>query len=322
MKSNIPENHLAKWLSGELKAEDLSSFESETDLQHLHHLVSAVDRMKPPTTQSREESWAALQARMNANSAIPAVPEVSPPAKVIAFGKAWRWGTAIAAAIAVVVAVYLLLPQMQTFETPTGADPLAFELPDGSPVVLNDESSVTFSKRRWNSQRSLQLDGEAYFEVNKGDQFRVHTEFGDVQVLGTKFNVYARNGRLEVTCYEGKVEVLTSDASEAAILLPGSSVSIVDQMMSETAEVGSGEGGPGWREGKFSYQQVPMGIVLGELERQFDIEIQNQALVENQIWSGVFFNNQLENALRMVGMPAKVDFVPINEGQYRLTAQP
>ncbi|MEM7654955.1 MAG: FecR domain-containing protein [Bacteroidota bacterium] len=320
MKSNIPENQLAKWLSGEVKAEDVTTFESEADVQHLQQLVSVTDHLVPPATQSREDAWLKLQARIQQETAQPVVGSAQSEGKVIPFGKPIRWGTAIAAAIAVLVAVYFMLPQNQTFTTPVGGSPMAVNLPDGSPVLLNDESSLTFSERKWDRARNLELKGEAYFEVTKGDKFRVQTAFGDVQVLGTKFNVFARNGRLMVTCFEGKVQVLTSDETEEAILLPGSSVSIVDNDLEEVQTVG--KEGPGWDEGKFTYQQVPMRVVLGELERQFDIRIQDQQLVENQIWSGVFFNNNLENALRMVGTPAKVDFVLVQEGQYRLNVQP
>ena len=74
-------------------------------------------------------------------------------------------------------------------------------LTDGTIVRLNSESSLKY-KRNFNSgSRIVNLSGEGYFKVVKGNYpFTVNTQYGTVTVLGTKFNIHARNeiGRAHV----------------------------------------------------------------------------------------------------------------------------
>lgn len=93
-------------------------------------------------------------------------------------------------------------------ETYTGGNQQAANvvyLPDHSRVVLADGAQVKFSKMFF--QRSVQLKGEAYFEVEKGSNFYVKTREGGVLVIGTRFSVSDFNNSLKVHCYEGVVGV-------------------------------------------------------------------------------------------------------------------
>jgi hypothetical protein len=80
-----------------------------------------------------------------------------------------------------------------------------FFLPDHSKVILSPDSKITYSKLFFD--RDVALDGEAYFEVEKGSKFSVKTPNGEVKVLGTKFSVADNDDGFVVYCYEGKVEV-------------------------------------------------------------------------------------------------------------------
>jgi ferric-dicitrate binding protein FerR (iron transport regulator) len=80
------------------------------------------------------------------------------------------------------------------------------ELPDGSIAYLNNNSSIEFDRNF--GQRIVKQDGEVFFDVRKGDSpFIVKTELGEIQVLGTKFNVRSDNNELEVEVQEGTVEL-------------------------------------------------------------------------------------------------------------------
>jgi ferric-dicitrate binding protein FerR (iron transport regulator) len=100
----------------------------------------------------------------------------------------------------------------------------AFSLPDQSQVLLNAGSQASFKSWDWSSNRAVSLQGEAYFKVAKGQKFTVETNLGSVTVLGTQFNVKARDNRFEVTCYEGKVQ--RSLSNEEQIILPGQRIVI------------------------------------------------------------------------------------------------
>ena len=84
-------------------------------------------------------------------------------------------------------------------------------LPDGSQVVLNSESTLRFPSQFGMESRSLELFGEAYFEVEKDPQrpFTVLTDDTETTVIGTSFNIKACRSENTVSLVEGRVFVKT-----------------------------------------------------------------------------------------------------------------
>jgi len=86
------------------------------------------------------------------------------------------------------------------------------QLPDGSKVWLNADSKITYPVEFSDSIRTIELIGEAFFEVVKDQErpFIVHADGLEVKVLGTSFNVeaYKGNNQIGVTLLEGVVKVV------------------------------------------------------------------------------------------------------------------
>ena len=90
----------------------------------------------------------------------------------------------------------------------TGENYEIAELPDGSMVYLNHNSSITYS--RGIDSRRVRLKGEAYFKVEEGKTpFVVTAGHGKIVVKGTEFNVRSDNKEIEVEVEEGSVELKT-----------------------------------------------------------------------------------------------------------------
>ncbi len=82
-------------------------------------------------------------------------------------------------------------------------------LPDRSRIVLDKNSTLSYPKYWW--KRKIKLQGNAYFEVEKGKTFVVSTKEGNVSVLGTRFQVSEAGNGIMVDCYEGKVGLTTPE---------------------------------------------------------------------------------------------------------------
>jgi ferric-dicitrate binding protein FerR (iron transport regulator) len=81
-------------------------------------------------------------------------------------------------------------------------------LPDGSAVYLNHNSTIKYDKEF--DPRTIELNGEAFFTVITDESiFLVTTEFGDIEVLGTEFNVKTAANQVEVDVKSGLVELKT-----------------------------------------------------------------------------------------------------------------
>ena len=83
------------------------------------------------------------------------------------------------------------------------------QLPDGSIAYLNSNSHIEYNK--YFKKRIVKQYGEVFYDVTKGNtSFIVETELGDIQVIGTKFNVKSSLDELELEVEEGIVRNFVS----------------------------------------------------------------------------------------------------------------
>lgn len=213
----------------------------------------------------------------------------------------WKWGLAAAVSFAFVV----------WFNKVTATDNVyAFfgetkeiNLVDESIVILNAGSSITYKKRTFNGNRVLRLDGEAFFDVKPGSTFTVKTNYGSVVVLGTSFNVIAREGIFEVDCYTGKVRVQTNKTQNIVLTAGERSIeNSNDQTLVRSTFLPS-EGGPEWTKGKFVFENQPLLRVVSELERQYDIKVNLEKGLENKPYTGLFESGDINKALQLITEP-------------------
>ena len=144
---------------------------------------------------------------------------------------------AIAAMLAIVFVMDL--PHMhkpkqqlsQTIRIPAGQR-AQMDLPDGSIVWLNSQTTLTYDENFGKKDRKVTLDGEAYFEVAKDANrpFIVHTDHFATRVLGTSFDVTTApraDGSSAVVLVEGSVAIDVADG-ESVTLNPSERFSMKD----------------------------------------------------------------------------------------------
>lgn len=116
-------------------------------------------------------------------------------------------------------------------------------LPDGSIVTLNTDTRVSYPEEFRKNKRQVNLTGEAFFKVEKNPEkpFIVETKDALIRVLGTSFNVKARDaeGVVEVSVEEGRVELMSKDGSKSVILTAGEKgrLDVVRQLIEEVEKV-------------------------------------------------------------------------------------
>ena len=91
----------------------------------------------------------------------------------------YNWATGIAASIVLLFGMFYGLNTGTTTHQSDYGTQLSVVLPDGSEAILNANSKIEFNTTDWkNENRTLELDGEAYFKVKKGSLFTVKTSKG------------------------------------------------------------------------------------------------------------------------------------------------
>ena len=201
---------------------------------------------------------------------------------------------AASAAAVLIFLVIGLLPQMETFTTENG-EITNVTLPDDSEVTLNAGSQIVYSGNRFNTHRKVQLTGEAYFKVSKGNTFSVITTEGTIKVLGTTFNVRSRDKKLSVFCYTGKVKV--SDYFTSVYLSKGEKTAKLPGEILQDAQPTDTNEGLKWRNGLFYFQNTSLKEVLAELSRQYDAVIYLPESEEKRVITTSFDNKNITSAL-------------------------
>lgn len=147
-------------------------------------------------------------------------------------------------------------------------------LPDGTKVILNSESSISFPVSFSGSTREINMKGEAYFEVahNSKCPFIVKTVEQNIKVLGTKFNLYSYNTEdVVTTLLEGKVEVNATGTDLHTVLKPGEQSSVRGKSISKR-KVDPLEY-IGWTSDLFIFNDLKLTEIMRQLSRWYDIEV-------------------------------------------------
>lgn len=194
------------------------------------------------------------------------------------------------------------------------ASTLDHTLPDNSIVAINADSKLEYTPGSFLEQRSIELDGEAYFNVEKGSAFVVTTPDIKVEVLGTSFNVFSRDGYAEVFCETGKVRVSQKSTSSSIVLSPGESAVLDSNVLSKKKTLLSKE----WHKGEFKFDNAPLDLVLEELKRQYKIDIIIPEDLEDMPYTGFFEKENLEKALQSILWPLSLNYTIDPGGSVRI----
>ncbi|MBM1106151.1 FecR family protein [Aurantibacter crassamenti] len=286
----MQENHLAKWLNNELSEEELIVFRQSEEYKSYQKIVAATDNLKSPDFNV-DKALLDFQSRTKATEP-----------KVIAM-RPYKKFFKVAAAIALLLAAsYFYVNTLGQNITTQFAENKEITLPDNSEIVLNADSNISYDEKNWNQKRNINLDGEAFFKVAKGEKFTVATDNGSVTVLGTQFNVENRAGYFEVSCYEGLVSVIY-DGKETK-LPAGNSFLAINGKITNLDAIKNGH--PSWIDKESTFKSIPLKYVLDEFERQHNITVKTQDINLDQLFTGTFSNTDINLALQSISVPSQL----------------
>jgi transmembrane sensor len=192
-----------------------------------------------------------------------------------------------------------------TITTPRGGQ-YQVVLPDGTRVWLNAASSLQFPTAFTGKDRTVQLKGEAYFEVNRDISKPFFVKMNNdaaIEVLGTHFNVnaYADEPAARTTLLEGSIRI--RKGTHVQLLKPGQQA-IADSgsqsiRVSDDADL---DAAVAWKNGMFIFNSLPLETIMRQIARWYDMDVSYRGNVK-----GISFNGQISrysNASQMLDMLA------------------
>jgi ferric-dicitrate binding protein FerR (iron transport regulator) len=285
------ETILAKWLANNITAQELEAFKKTKD----YELFSKI------AFESEGFSRAQINKSEVYNSILQKI-ETKKNAKIKPLFP--KWVTAVAASIVLLISLVYFLPTNTTSTSGFG-EQLAIMLPDSSEVILNSKTKLSYNKNNWNKNRTLNLEGEAYFKVTKGSTFTVETSEGQIAVLGTQFSVLQDNGFLLVKCFEGKVKV---ESHGNIVYLTQGKVYKYFNGTDYNEEKIIAQTKPSWINGESTFKSVPLKVVFKSLEKQYNITIKNDKIDDSKLFTGSFVHSNISQALEAVMLPMQIKY--------------
>ncbi len=277
-----------QWLEGNLPEEELLKLVPEEEVIAYKQILNEVDQWIP------DNDFKPLD-----------IEEIIGSKKTITKKISWKNNHrnlfAIAASVLILLTAALWIYNSQkftTFETPIGQNKEIL-LPDGqSKMILASGSTVSWNKDDWSgSKRVLSLQGKGFFSVERGGKFIVNSKKGNVEVLGTQFEVSDITNEFRVSCYEGKVMAITNN-DQQLILNAGEEGRFIKDKWNEKSST-TNKTAP-WLSTQSTFSNVPLLEVLNTLEKVYDLNILSEGIEVNRKFSGVIPNDNQEVAFSLV----------------------
>ena len=258
--------------------------------------------------KSKEQAWSELEKRM----------ESVPSGKTrVMFGPWVKIAMAALVALLIGFSVFMQL-YTKTITAPAGQH-ASLSLPDRSTVELNAQSIISYKPLLWKFSRKVRFEGEAFFSVQEGKKFQVISEKGITNVLGTAFNIFARNNDYQVACISGNVKVIETGNKSAVVLNRGQKAILNLQGNLEVQSGVNEEEVLSWLNNKLNFTSVPLINVFEEIERQYGVRIHIPENLDG-IYTGTFFKNtSVEQTLDLVCKPFHLTYTLKSKDEYIIT---
>lgn len=191
--------------------------------------------------------------------------------------------------------------RLMTIATPRGGT-YRVTLSDGTKVWLNAASKLTYPERFKDVNRTVKLEGEAFFEVAKGSPFLVKSRDQVITVLGTSFNVssYEDEPAIMTTLVTGRIKIADTLNGQGLTMQPGQQAikGMGDNFHLKKADVSAALA---WKNGLFLFQDADVEVIMRQLARWYDVDFEFEGRKPNlKLWGEVHRDVNAAQALEIL----------------------
>ena len=222
------------------------------------------------------------------------------------------WGIAASIMVLIGLGTFLLFSHNRTIYETDAGELKTLVLYDGTKVILNVASTLKVPKDFGEENRSIALNGEAYFEVTKDslNPFIVRTNESVTTVLGTKFNLSAYRDETNTLTLDEGIVLFYDKANESdsgTLLIPEEQATLDKGTLTKKTVDPSIH--RAWVQKKLVFEDQSFPSVVRDLERFYgiDIEVKKQGL-NNRKYNGTHTDPPLESLLEDMGFVFKFEF--------------
>ncbi|KYP15366.1 FecR domain-containing protein [Flavihumibacter sp. CACIAM 22H1] len=192
---------------------------------------------------------------------------------------------------------------------PRGSKQIILYLSDATKVVLNAGSRLKYPSYFAATERMVELEGEAYFEVakDKTRPFRVQTGNAVIQVLGTHFNVdtHDQQNRTAVTLLEGSIKIVKG--ADDNILYPGQKAIIATDI--DIVREADTTQAIAWTNDLFNFKGMELKEILLQISEWYDVVVMDIESLPEMKLSGIISRDlPVSKILELISMSSGLQF--------------
>jgi transmembrane sensor len=199
-----------------------------------------------------------------------------------------------------------------SYSTNSDQKNLKIDLPDGSKVFLNRNSTLSYNKAFGRPDRNVKLSGEAFFDIARdtNNPFVIDAGLADIKVLGTSFNVKTANNQSQVEVYVKSGKVLLSDNSnnDTVSLTPGFVGTIGNNKHNRT--INKDPNYLSWNTGFLVYEGQKLEVVFNDLKKVYNIDINtNSNEILDYTWTTSPIDNEpMDTIIKLICTSFNLDY--------------
>jgi len=186
-------------------------------------------------------------------------------------------------------------------------------LPDSSAIVLNQASKLTYPKHFDRTQRVVNLEGEAFFDIRHAEHtpFIIHAGKVKIEVLGTAFNVKMLEQTVNVSVARGKVRVSMDDQTIYLIKGQEATFDSHQNKVEEITAIPHPEHIGAWKKGSYYYYDKPLKEVIYDLGQYYDVKFQaaQKDILNESVHTSWHKNEDIDQIIGRLALLLEVDFV-------------
>jgi ferric-dicitrate binding protein FerR (iron transport regulator) len=216
---------------------------------------------------------------------------------------------ALTAAAACLAFLFIYRGGQETIFELTNSQPefVSHQLPDKSRIDITPGSSINYNSDNYLSNREIELDGEAFFDVEKGESFIVLTEEVKVEVLGTSFLIDEEDGKTTVSCFTGRVKVTNLSSQSSTTLTAKESVLVSEDKAKIEKETHTELFVP-WKEKDFTFRDQSLKSVFAEIETKYKMTINAEDYILSRNFTGNIPQSNIKNVLQQICWPMNLKY--------------
>ena len=185
---------------------------------------------------------------------------------------------------------------------------------DGTEVWLNSGTKFRYPNKFNRNERSVYLEGEAFFKVahNENLPFKVETGKMEVEDLGTSFNVsaYPEESSQSVVLVEGKVQINTPQGNKIGEMVPGQIAVKTDGSSALKIQNADPYFYTSWKDGKVVFDGERLEDIAKKIERWYNVDItfEKEDLKNYKLSGTILRNKPIDQMIMAMEMLAPIHF--------------